>query len=82
MFNSFGSLSLLETGDDVSSITGDSVTGAGNISALDNEVEILFFAAGSTLAQIGEQHPGKWPSSNVYVIGMVLIIQLRTVLCD
>lgn len=64
-FNSFGSLSLLETGDDMSSVTGDSVTGTGNISALDNEVEILFFAAGSTLAQVGEQHPGKCP---LYVV--------------
>lgn len=59
-FTSFGSLSLLETGDDVSSVTASSITGTsnGNIAALDNEVEILFFTAGSTLARAGERHPG------------------------
>ncbi len=46
MFNSFGSLSLLETGDDLSSVTGESTAGASGISGLDNEVEILFFSAG------------------------------------
>lgn len=57
--NSFGSLSLLETGDDASSVTGSSVLGAPSaLGALDNEVEILYFAAGSTLARAGERHPG------------------------
>lgn len=59
-FNSFGSLSLLETGDDASSVTGSSALGSSshNLSALDNEVEILYFTAGSTLARADEHHPG------------------------
>ena len=58
--NSFRSLSLLETGDDTSSATGSSVLGAPSVlGALDNEVEILHFAAGSTLARAGERHPGR-----------------------
>ncbi|KAF9225342.1 patatin-domain-containing protein [Gyrodon lividus] len=44
MFAPFGSLSLLDTGDDS---TG-----------LDNEVEILFFSAGSTLVKAGERNTG------------------------
>lgn len=56
----FSSLSLLETGDDTSSMASSSVLDAnGSIAALDNEVEILYFAAGSTLARAGEQHPGQ-----------------------
>lgn len=72
----FGSLSLLETGDDTSSLTGSSVAGTGtngNISALDNEVEILFFAAGSTLVNAGERHAGLF-----YVIDGLLDISLPT----
>ncbi|KAJ7110317.1 hypothetical protein C8R43DRAFT_1042208 [Mycena crocata] len=45
--SSFGSLSLLDLGDDASSMTGGSST-----------VEILFFAAGSTLAKAGELNTG------------------------
>ncbi|KAF8167420.1 hypothetical protein B0H34DRAFT_681802 [Crassisporium funariophilum] len=59
-FNSpFGSLSLLDLGDDVSSMTGSSITTSGNyLSGLDNEVEILFYAAGTTLAKAGELNTG------------------------
>ncbi|KLO11324.1 patatin-domain-containing protein [Schizopora paradoxa] len=71
LFNSFGSLSLLETGDDMSSVTGESTAGAGGISGLDNEVEILFFSAGSTLARVGERHPGLF-----YVIDGILDISV------
>ncbi|KAJ7654724.1 hypothetical protein B0H17DRAFT_1099713 [Mycena rosella] len=59
--SSFGSLSLLDLGDDTSSMTGGSSTiasGDGYMSGLDNEVEILFFAAGSTLAKAGELNTG------------------------
>lgn len=56
---SFGSLSLLDTADDTSSMTGSSSVNAGGyMSGLDNEVEILFFAAGSTLAKAGERNTG------------------------
>ena len=59
--SSFGSLSLLDLRDDSSSLTGDSssVTNTGYMSGLDNEVEILFYAAGSTLAKAGERNTGK-----------------------
>jgi lysophospholipid hydrolase len=56
----FGSLSsLMGLGDDMSTMTGaSSVTGVADLSGLDNEVEILFFAAGSTLARAGERNTG------------------------
>ncbi|KAF5384914.1 hypothetical protein D9615_001128 [Tricholomella constricta] len=55
----FGSLSLLDLNDDGSSLTASSVTSSGDyMSGLDNEVEILFFAAGSTLAKAGELNAG------------------------
>jgi len=59
--SSFGSLSLLDLRDDSSSLTGgsSSITNGGYMSGLDNEVEILFFAAGSTLAKAGERNTGK-----------------------
>ncbi|KAJ7922907.1 hypothetical protein B0H13DRAFT_1982259 [Mycena leptocephala] len=72
--SSFGSLSLLDLGDDASSMTGGSSTiasGDGYMSGLDNEVEILFFAAGSTLAKAGELNTGLF-----YVIEGVLDILL------
>jgi lysophospholipid hydrolase len=58
--SSFGSLSLLDLRDDSSSLTGGSLslTNGGYMSGLDNEVEILFFAAGSTLAKAGERNTG------------------------
>lgn len=57
---SFGSLSMLEYGDDESSMTGStsSTMNDGYMSGLDNEVEILFFPAGSTLAKAGETNTG------------------------
>jgi lysophospholipid hydrolase len=57
--SSFGSLSnLMGMGDDASTMTGaSSVTGA-DMSGLDNDVEILFFAADSTLARAGERNTG------------------------
>jgi lysophospholipid hydrolase len=59
--SSFGSLSLLDIGDDSSSMTGgSSVMSSGYLSGLDNEVEILFFAAGSTLAKAGERNTGEF----------------------
>lgn len=58
-FTSFSSLTMLETADDVSSVTGDSTAvSSQGLGILDNEVEILYFAAGSTLARVGERHPG------------------------
>ncbi|KAJ3552052.1 hypothetical protein NM688_g4361 [Phlebia brevispora] len=72
--SSFGSLSLLEMGDDESSsITGGSSTSTndGYLSGLDNEVEILFFPAGSVLAKAGEINTGLF-----YVIEGFLDIHL------
>ena len=60
--SSFGSLSLLELADDASSsvtASSSSVTNDGYMSGLDNEVEILFFPAGSILAKAGETNSGK-----------------------
>jgi len=53
----YGSLSLLEMANDgASSITGSSSTG--EMTGLDNEVEIRFFPAGSTLIHAGERNAG------------------------
>ncbi|KAI0304599.1 patatin-domain-containing protein [Russula brevipes] len=56
----FGTLSLLDIGDDSSSATGgsSSVTASGSMNGLDNEVEILFFSSGSYLAKAGERDIG------------------------
>lgn len=65
--NSFRSLSLLETADDRSSVTGSSAVGTPSaLGILDNEVEILYFAAGSTLAKAGERHPGLFFLNSIY----------------
>jgi lysophospholipid hydrolase len=58
--SAFGSLSLLDLGDDMSSVTGkSSIHSSGNyLRGLDNEVEILFYAAGTTLAKAGESNTG------------------------
>ncbi|KAL4067299.1 hypothetical protein V8B97DRAFT_1873882 [Scleroderma yunnanense] len=55
-----GPLSLFDSGDDgTSSVTGASSSNAtGYMSGLDNEVEILFFSAGSTLVKAGERNTG------------------------
>ncbi|KZT38510.1 patatin-domain-containing protein [Sistotremastrum suecicum HHB10207 ss-3] len=54
-------------GDDVSSVTGSSTLAPGgssngtlgaNMSGLDNEIEILFFGAGTTLVKAGERNAG------------------------
>ncbi|KAJ3978131.1 hypothetical protein EV361DRAFT_875341 [Lentinula raphanica] len=61
LFTSFSSLSLLDLNDDVSSATGGSSTlpsPGGYMVGLDNEVEILFFAAGSTIVKAGEMNKG------------------------
>ena len=53
----YGSLSLLEmVNDGASSVTGSS--SAGEMTGLDNEVEIRFFPAGSTLVHAGEGNAG------------------------
>ena len=59
--SSFGSLTLLEMGDDASSITASTSSGRddGYLSGLDNEVEILYFPAGSILAKAGDRNTGK-----------------------
>ena len=61
--SSFGSLSLLEVGmDDASSSrteSSSSILTDGYMSNLDNEVEILFFPAGSILAKAGERNTGE-----------------------
>ncbi|KAJ3572215.1 hypothetical protein NP233_g3232 [Leucocoprinus birnbaumii] len=56
----FSSLSLLDVGDDESSATGaSSVLSSGDyMRGLDNEVEILYYPAGSTLAKAGEVNAG------------------------
>ena len=65
--SAFGSLSLLDLGDDMSSVTGgSSIHSSGNyLSGLDNEVEILFYAAGTTLAKAGESNTGAIPPNFV-----------------
>jgi len=56
----FGSLSLLDIGDDSSNATGgsSSVTMSGYMSGLDNKVKILFYSSGSYLAKAGECDTG------------------------
>lgn len=55
--SSYGSLSMLEmVNDSASSATGSSSTE--DMTGLDNEVEIRFFPAGSTLIQAGERNAG------------------------
>lgn len=80
--SSFGSLSLLDLGDDSSSMTGGSSTAAssgGYMSGLDNEVEILFFAAGSTLARAGERNTGGL--CPLFTESQFMILFFRPVLC-
>lgn len=74
MPNSFGSLSLLEMGNDSSSsITGASATSSTSkgITGLDNEVEILFFPAGSHLARAGEKDTGALPRSLLTLLVLI-----------
>ncbi|TFK77544.1 patatin-domain-containing protein [Pluteus cervinus] len=72
----FGTLSLLDVvGDDSSSLTGTTSIHSmgGYMSGLDNEVEILFFPAGSVLARAGERNTGLF-----YVIDGFLDIIIPT----
>jgi len=73
--SSFGSLSLLDIGDDSSSITAGSasMTNGDYMSGLDNEVEILYFAASSTLVKAGERNTGLLQSPLLYV--SLIIVQ-------
>ncbi|KAF9451397.1 patatin-domain-containing protein [Macrolepiota fuliginosa MF-IS2] len=75
----FSPLSLLDVGDDTSSMTGtSSVMSSGDyMKGLDNEVEILYYAAGSTLAKAGEVNAGLF-----YVIEGFLEILLPAELKD
>lgn len=82
--SSFGSLSLLDLGDDSSSMTGgsSSINASGYMSGLDNDVEILFFAAGSTLAKAGERNTGSciylslsMLNSALFSIGLFYVIE-------
>jgi len=82
-FNSpFGSLSLLDIADDLSSMTGgSSVASSGNyLHGLDNEVEILFYPAGTTLVKAGEANTGTYSFSmavyafSSYVPGLFYVI--------
>ena len=55
----FGTLSLLDLGDDVSIAGSSSMTPKDSyMTGLDNEVEILFFSAGTTLVKAGEHNTG------------------------
>lgn len=80
-FTSFGSLTLLETADDASSATGESTAvSSQGLGILDNEVEILYFTAGSTLARVGEQHPGETSLHSMWLIAGSYTT-LRPLLC-
>jgi lysophospholipid hydrolase len=62
--SSFSSLSMLQTADDASSVTGNSTTwrdGEGvdrRSTAMENEIKILFFKSGDTLVHAGERNAG------------------------
>ena len=80
--SAFGSLSLLDLGDDMSSVTGGSSIPSGNyLSGLDNEVEILFYAAGTTLAKAGESNTGTvfllilWRTGLLTYLGLFYVIE-------
>jgi lysophospholipid hydrolase len=79
---SFGSLSLLDMGDDSSSVAGgsSSVAGTDGMSGLDNEVEILFFSAGSTLARAEERNTGL-QQHPILSLTSLLILSFRAFLC-
>lgn len=75
----FGSLSLLDIGDDASSTAASTVSSSNNLSGLDNEVEILFYAAGTTLAKAGEMNTG----ADIDIVSDALNSPtFRLVLCD
>ncbi|KAI6048040.1 hypothetical protein EDC04DRAFT_2864170 [Pisolithus marmoratus] len=74
----FGSLSLLDGGDDgTSSATGASSSNVtDSMSGLDNEVEILFFSAGSTLVKAGERNTGLVLFRRLFLLLLMAIIPL------
>lgn len=76
----FSSLSLLDMGDDTSSMTGASSTLSNGdyMKGLDNEVEILYYPAGSTLVKAGEMNTGKL----FLTLIIVYLMLYRIVLCD
>ncbi|EKM84018.1 hypothetical protein AGABI1DRAFT_33142 [Agaricus bisporus var. burnettii JB137-S8] len=79
-FNSpFSSLSLLDVGDDASSMTGtSSIFSSGDyMRGIENEVEILCYPAGSILAKAGEANTGLF-----YVIDGFLEILLPAEMKD
>lgn len=56
----FGNLSYLQSQDDASSVTSLAGMGPTSLSGLDNDVEILFYSAGSTLVRAGEKNAGTY----------------------
>ncbi|CAE6529815.1 unnamed protein product [Rhizoctonia solani] len=59
MFGSaFSNLSHLQSQDDASSVTSLAGMAPMSLSGLDNDVEILFYSAGSTLVRAGERNAG------------------------
>jgi len=76
----FSSLSLLDVGDDLSSMTGSSsAASSGNyMSGLNNEVEILFYPAGTILAKAGEMNTGARPPES---LSRLSLTSTRSVLC-
>ncbi|KAG9097923.1 phosphatidylcholine and lysophosphatidylcholine phospholipase, partial [Ceratobasidium sp. 392] len=58
--SSFGNLSYLQSHDDASSVTSLAGASGGqtSLSGLDNDVEILFYSAGSTLVRAGDKNAG------------------------
>lgn len=58
--NNTGGLSFKDrmTADDESSVTGTTTSASGRVGDLENDVQILYFKAGSTLVGEGEANPG------------------------
>lgn len=84
--SSFSSLSMLDASDDhdASSLAGSTASSTmadGNMSGLDNEVEILFFPAGSLLAKAGERNTGKFPGLCLIPGLSVDVLPARSLLC-
>lgn len=56
--SAFSNLSYLQSQDDASSVTSLTTMTPVSLSGLDNDVEILFYPAGSTLVRAGERNGG------------------------
>lgn len=67
-------------GDDTSSMTGTSsvVSNGDYMRGLDNEVEILYYAAGSTLVKAGEVNAGEF----ITIVPIVLSIHPGMQVCS